>query len=51
MTHYQLFTISRYHDDDLQAYFDELNFNDTQKQAYLDARKQYYKEQKENENY
>lgn len=36
----------QYHDDDLQAYFDELNFNDTQKQAYLDARKQYYKEQK-----
>ena len=34
----------QYHDDDLQAYFDELNFNDIQKQAYLDARKQYYKE-------
>lgn len=41
----------QYHDNDLQAYFNELNFNDTQKQAYLDARKQYYREQKENENY
>lgn len=41
----------QYHDNDLQAYFNELNFNDTQKQAYLDARKQYHREQKENENY
>ena len=33
-----------YHDTDLQAYFDELNFTDIQKKAYLDARQQYYKE-------
>ena len=33
-----------YHDTDLNTYFDELKFTDLQKQAYLDARKQYYKE-------
>ena len=33
-----------YHDCDLQAYFDELKFTDLQKRAYLDARKQYFKE-------
>ena len=33
-----------YHGEDLNAYFDELNFTDLQRQAYLDARAQYYKE-------
>jgi hypothetical protein len=33
-----------YHDGNLQAYFEELNFTELQKQAYLDARKQYFKE-------
>lgn len=33
-----------YHDTDLNAYFEELNFTDLQKQAYLDARTQYFKE-------
>lgn len=33
-----------YHDCDLNAYFEELKFTDLQKQAYLDARKQYFKE-------
>lgn len=33
-----------YHDTDLNAYFEELKFTDLQKQAYLDARKQYFKE-------
>ena len=33
-----------YHDCDLEAYFKELNFTDLQKRAYLDARKQYFKE-------
>ena len=33
-----------YHDTDLNAYFEELNFTDLQKRAYLDARKQYFKE-------
>lgn len=30
--------------DDINCYFDQLEFNDTQRKAYLDARKQYYKE-------
>ena len=34
----------KYHDTDLSAYFEELNFTDLQKRAYLDARKQYFKE-------
>ena len=34
----------QYHEDDLSAYFEELNFTETQKRAYLDARKQYFKE-------
>lgn len=34
----------KYHDCNLQAYFDELNFTDLQKKAYLDARTQYFKE-------
>ena len=33
-----------YHNTDLQAYFDELKFTELQQQAYLDARKQYFKE-------
>lgn len=33
-----------YHDTDLNAYFDELNFTDVQRQAYLEARTQYFKE-------
>lgn len=33
-----------YHDTDLNAYFEELKFTDIQKRAYLDARKQYFKE-------
>lgn len=33
-----------YHACDLNAYFDELNFTAVQRQAYLDARAQYYKE-------
>lgn len=33
-----------YHDCDLEAYFNELNFTDLQKKAYLDARSQYFKE-------
>lgn len=33
-----------YHDCDLEAYFKELNFTDLQRRAYLDARKQYFKE-------
>ena len=32
-----------WHDDDLNAYFDELHFTDTQKKAYFAARKEYYK--------
>lgn len=31
-------------DTALEEYFDELNFNDVQRRAYLDARAQYYKE-------
>ncbi len=34
----------KYHDTNLQAYFDELNFTELQQQAYLAARKQYFKE-------
>lgn len=34
----------QYHEDDLSAYFEELNFTETQKRAYLDAKKQYFKE-------
>ena len=33
-----------YHGDNLNAYFEELKFTDLQKQAYLDARKQYLRE-------
>ena len=33
-----------YHGDNLNAYFEELKFTDLQKQAYLDARRQYFKE-------
>ena len=33
-----------YHGYDLDAYFKELNFTDLQKQAYLDAKQQYFKE-------
>ena len=33
-----------WHDHDLNAYFEELKFTDLQKSAYLDAKKQYYKE-------
>lgn len=33
-----------YHDDNLEEYFRELNFTEIQKKAYLDARRQYYKE-------
>lgn len=35
----------KYHDEDIEEYFKELNFNDTQKKAYIDARRQYFKEQ------
>ena len=34
----------QYHGGDMNAYFEELNFTELQKQAYLDARKQYFKE-------
>ena len=33
-----------YHGTDLYAYFEELKFTDVQKRAYLDARRQYFKE-------
>ena len=34
-----------YHDNDgLTGYFDQLHFSDTQRRAYLDARREYYKE-------
>ncbi len=33
-----------YHYEDLNAYFKELQFTEMQKRAYLDARKQYFKE-------
>lgn len=33
-----------YHDNDLDAYFEELHFTPLQRRAYLDAREQYYKE-------
>lgn len=33
-----------YHDNNLEEYFRELNFTETQKKAYIDARRQYYKE-------
>ncbi len=36
-----------WHDGDINAYFEELKFTDLQKKAYLDARKQYFKEQSE----
>lgn len=34
----------QYHHEDLNAYFEELKFNDTQRRAYMDARSQYYTE-------
>ena len=36
----------RYHDPDwvVEAYFEELNFNDTQRRAYMDARQEYMKQ-------
>ncbi len=34
----------KYYGSDLNAYFEELNFSDLQKTAYLDARRQYFKE-------
>lgn len=38
-----------YRDDDgLTGYFDQLGFNETQRRAYLDARKEYYKETADN---
>ena len=34
-----------YHDENgLTGYFDQLHFSDTQRRAYLDARREYYKE-------
>lgn len=34
----------QYHDGDLNAYFEELHFNETQRRAYVNARKQYFAE-------
>lgn len=34
----------KWHEDDLNAYFEELQFTELQKKAYLDARNQYFKE-------
>lgn len=34
----------KYHDGDLNAYFEELHFNETQRRAYVDARSQYFAE-------
>ncbi len=38
----------KWHEDDLNAYFEELKFTDLQKKAYLDAIKQYFAETAEN---
>ena len=38
-----------WHNDDINAYFEELKFTETQRRAYMDARKQYYKEYNKDE--
>lgn len=37
-----------WHEDDVEKYFDELKFTETQRKAYAAARAQYFKEQREN---
>ena len=37
-----------WHEDDVEKYFDELNFTETQRKAYYAARAEYFKKQREN---
>ena len=38
----------QYHDEDIEKYFEELHFNETQRRAYKDARSQYFAETESN---